>query len=244
MGRWMSPDWADHLTDVPYAEFGGPQSLNLYGYERNNPMAKADGDGHGGPGDILEFIEVVRRIASDPGGFAKSLLAGAAKQALWNASNPKALDGAPKTLGISPKTQGPVLNNDVERTGAATFQSSGGAVFFVASLEGEGGEAPETGSFPIHDWTGYPDSVPKPEEALRLVEESEYNSARAAADKANGAIRQSDPSANAGKQIHEIKPVKFGGSPTDQANKVAVTPDVHSTLTGWWNKLMRTIGGK
>lgn len=46
MGRFMSPDWADKPTDVPYAEFGDPQSLNLYGYVGNNPMSKADADGH------------------------------------------------------------------------------------------------------------------------------------------------------------------------------------------------------
>jgi RHS repeat-associated protein len=47
MGRWMSPDWAAKPTAVPYAMFGDPQSLNLYGYVRNNPLAKADLDGHG-----------------------------------------------------------------------------------------------------------------------------------------------------------------------------------------------------
>jgi RHS repeat-associated protein len=46
MGRWMSPDWADYPTAVPYAEFGDPQSLNLYGYVRNNPMSHSDADGH------------------------------------------------------------------------------------------------------------------------------------------------------------------------------------------------------
>ncbi len=45
-GRWFSPDWADKPISVPYAEFGDPQSLNLYGYVRNSPMSKADADGH------------------------------------------------------------------------------------------------------------------------------------------------------------------------------------------------------
>src|SRR5438309_11038085 len=48
MGRWMSPDWADKPEPVPYADLGDPQSLNLYGYVRNNPMSKADTDGHDG----------------------------------------------------------------------------------------------------------------------------------------------------------------------------------------------------
>jgi RHS repeat-associated protein len=46
MGRFMTPDWAAKPTTVPYADFGDPQSLNLYGYVRNNPLSKADADGH------------------------------------------------------------------------------------------------------------------------------------------------------------------------------------------------------
>jgi len=46
MGRFMSPDWAATATAVPYADFGDPQTLNLYGYVRNNPLSHADGDGH------------------------------------------------------------------------------------------------------------------------------------------------------------------------------------------------------
>jgi hypothetical protein len=43
----MSPDWAEKPITVPYAAFGEPQSLNLYGYVRNNPLSKGDLDGHG-----------------------------------------------------------------------------------------------------------------------------------------------------------------------------------------------------
>ena len=46
MGRWMSPDWADKPEDVPYSDLADPQSLNLYGYVGNNPLGKADPDGH------------------------------------------------------------------------------------------------------------------------------------------------------------------------------------------------------
>jgi RHS repeat-associated protein len=45
-GRFMIPDWAAKATAVPYAEFNDPQTLNLYGYVRNNPMSKMDADGH------------------------------------------------------------------------------------------------------------------------------------------------------------------------------------------------------
>jgi RHS repeat-associated protein len=45
-GRWMIPDWAAKATAVPYADFGDPQTLNLYAYVRNNPVAGVDADGH------------------------------------------------------------------------------------------------------------------------------------------------------------------------------------------------------
>lgn len=45
-GRFMSPDWADRPNAVPYAILGDPQSLNLYSYVSNNPLARTDPDGH------------------------------------------------------------------------------------------------------------------------------------------------------------------------------------------------------
>jgi RHS repeat-associated protein len=45
-GRWMTPDWAAKPTTVPYAEFGDPQTLNLYVYVGNRPLSRADADGH------------------------------------------------------------------------------------------------------------------------------------------------------------------------------------------------------
>jgi RHS repeat-associated protein len=46
LGRFMTPDWAARPTAVPYAVFGDPQSLNLYTYVRNDPVTRADADGH------------------------------------------------------------------------------------------------------------------------------------------------------------------------------------------------------
>src|SRR5215470_3541055 len=46
LGRWMSPDWAAKAIAVPYADFGNPQSLNLYTYVENSPLVHADLDGH------------------------------------------------------------------------------------------------------------------------------------------------------------------------------------------------------
>ena len=46
LGRFMIPDWAATATAVPYANFGNPQSLNLYSYVKNNPTTFGDPDGH------------------------------------------------------------------------------------------------------------------------------------------------------------------------------------------------------
>jgi hypothetical protein len=46
MGRFMSPDWNSDPDSVPYADFGNPQTLNLYSYVQNNPLSRTDPDGH------------------------------------------------------------------------------------------------------------------------------------------------------------------------------------------------------
>lgn len=48
-GRFLSPDWSAKVAPVPYAKLDNPQSLNLYSYVLNNPLAKADPDGHAPP---------------------------------------------------------------------------------------------------------------------------------------------------------------------------------------------------
>ena len=102
--------------------------------------------------------------------------------------------------------------------------------------------APE-GSFSIVDWSGYPANLPKPTGPFRLLEGAEYDAARAAANQANRVIHGAD-SALDGLQVHEIQPVKFGGSPTDPLSKIALTPQQHATVTTWWNQLQRDIEGR
>ena len=46
MGRFLSPDWSAKEESVPYAKLDNPQTLNLYGYMRNNPLGGVDQDGH------------------------------------------------------------------------------------------------------------------------------------------------------------------------------------------------------
>jgi RHS repeat-associated protein len=59
MGRFLTPDWSAKAEGVPYADFHDPQSLNLYGYVRDNPITRIDKDGHvGGVDDAAEGIEI------------------------------------------------------------------------------------------------------------------------------------------------------------------------------------------
>jgi RHS repeat-associated protein len=46
LSRFLTPDWAAKPITVPYANFGNPQSLNLYTYGKNNPTTFGDPDGH------------------------------------------------------------------------------------------------------------------------------------------------------------------------------------------------------
>jgi hypothetical protein len=44
-----------------------------------------------------------------------------------------------------------------------------------------------------------------------------------------------------GLEIHEVKPVVLGGSPTDPENKVYVAPPKHAELSVFWNRLYRRL---
>jgi RHS repeat-associated protein len=46
MGRFLSPDWSAQVEPVPYSKLDDPQTLNLYAYVLNNPIARGDIDGH------------------------------------------------------------------------------------------------------------------------------------------------------------------------------------------------------
>lgn len=84
--------------------------------------------------------------------------------------------------------------------------------------------------------------MPKPEGTYRILTGEEYDLARATADATNDAIREAYGLRGSGMDIHEIKPVKFGGSPTDRANKVLIDSDKHRrTVTPWWNQLQREV---
>jgi hypothetical protein len=98
------------------------------------------------------------------------------------------------------------------------------------------------GEFSIRDWSGYPSNpnVPQPQGPFRILGGEEYAQALDAKRVANAALHDADPSLT-GLHIHEIQPVKWGGSPTDLANKVTLPQSVHSEFTGWWASMLARI---
>lgn len=105
-----------------------------------------------------------------------------------------------------------------------------------------GSNTVKTGEFFIDDWNGYPDA-PKPDGPFRILEGTEYTDARNLANKTNANIHRNRPDLK-GTQIHEMHPVKFGGSPTDMDNKIALSPKEHAKYTAFWNKVLREQKGK
>lgn len=99
----------------------------------------------------------------------------------------------------------------------------------------------EIGSVSIIDWTGYPKGYPKPIGPFRLLEGSEYDSARKIANAVNAALRKSNPSKFKGTEIHELKTVKFGGSPTALGNKFKLDPLTHRLFNRFWDKMKRDL---
>lgn len=86
------------------------------------------------------------------------------------------------------------------------------------------------GTYTIDDWSDYLDGLPHPEGPFNVLEGNDYATARKEANKANAKLHRLYAYLK-GLQIHEVLPVKFGGSPTDIDNKVALTAEQHSKFT-------------
>lgn len=56
--------------------------------------------------------------------------------------------------------------------------------------------------------------------------------------------RKSEPSKYAHKEIFEITPVKFGGSPTDPLNKTILNRSEHIQAVNYWNKILKTLSSQ
>lgn len=99
----------------------------------------------------------------------------------------------------------------------------------------------ETNSqFSIIDWTGYPDGYPKPAGPFRLLDGEEYITARRLANQTNAILHKQNPTLD-GFQIHEIHPIKFGGSPTDLSNKIPLSPSIHNEFNRYWYRIQLQV---
>jgi RHS repeat-associated protein len=80
-GRFTSPDFSPRPQPTAYALRTDPQTLNLYGYLRNNPLATIDADGHGDFA-IMFSAWVTSNIAiSGPKQFLQDIVVGGEKGA-------------------------------------------------------------------------------------------------------------------------------------------------------------------
>lgn len=126
------------------------------------------------------------------------------------------------------------------------FQVEGWHSYFVSSATASSpvlahnADCLSQGSFSIINWTDYPANVPKPTGPFRVLEGAEYQKALEAKTKANKALHAGDETLK-GLDLHEIHPVKFGGSPTDITNKIALTRDQHIPVTTWWARLLNKL---
>jgi filamentous hemagglutinin len=100
----------------------------------------------------------------------------------------------------------------------------------------------KSGSFSVVDWAGYPANLPKITGPVNLIEGAEYTAARRVADVTNNGLREGFGFRGVEMDIHEIQPVKFGGSPTDPLNKMLLPIDLHrQVVTPFWNQLQRDV---
>jgi RHS repeat-associated protein len=95
LGRWVSADWSPTPVPVPYADFGDPQSLNLYSYVRGLPTSRIGADGHcDWCHDAIDFV----------GGVAKGIVSSASGGAV----------GAPKSSDSNASLYGQLLGTAIE----------------------------------------------------------------------------------------------------------------------------------
>lgn len=134
------------------------------------------------------------------------------------------------------------VNTDWRTQERLNAQRNAGAGKGNESGNKSGRETVKIDEFFIDDWTGYPDA-PKPDGPFRILEGTEYTDARNLANKTNANIHRNRPDLK-GTQIHEMHPVKLGGSPTDIDNKIALSPKEHAKYTAFWNKVLREQKGK
>jgi len=123
LGRWVSADWSVTPVPVPYADFGDPQSLNLYGFVGGNPASKADPDGHCCTlGEVVDFV----------GGVSQGIVASASVGAV----------GAPRSSDSNASLWGQAAGTIIEGAMGTVIRDTGAAAVGVGLVA----EAPSAGT--------------------------------------------------------------------------------------------------
>jgi RHS repeat-associated protein len=128
MGRFLSPDWSAKEEPVPYAKLDNPQTLNLYSYVQNNPLARTDPDGHEECCDITAdelraAFATAGAIISAPEAALAGVAAGAVVAAGYSAAqgnSPYLSNGYPTSFNLNPTS-----SNASPSPNASSPQASG-----------------------------------------------------------------------------------------------------------------------
>jgi RHS repeat-associated protein len=210
LGRWMTRD--------PIGFAGG---MNLYAYCGGNPVGRIDPGGLA-PGDGDGENEDPEKLAYQGAGagYSSSTIGDPAYR-----GNPPGFEGA-SNMG---EHYFPALSDEPTPEPAPT------------SADETSTSECSWGSYSIWKggWEGYPEGLSKPTGPFHNLEGEEYKAARGAADSENRRLRSMfDPPP--GSEIHEIHPVKQGGSPIDPVNKEFVDGQYHRrVISPWWRRVGR-----
>jgi len=120
MGRFLSPDWSAKQDPVPYARLDNPQTLNLYAYLRNNPLAGVDADGHCPPGQDCSKVQVKVTVEQKPK-FTKNVPLKDKDGNVVKGPNGKPVE---KDTGIHGKLAGTVTVNGTPAAGVKLTESN------------------------------------------------------------------------------------------------------------------------
>jgi hypothetical protein len=170
----MSPDWADKPEAVPYSQLDNPQSLNLYGYVNNNPLSKADPDGHC-PQCLVWGEEVLEEAAATPAGQAVGNAIGVAGIALGGFISTHASEIVDSFTAAGGASASPYYGPGINNMGSMLMKSGDGSAPAPSPQNNMGGgqmgqpDGPKPGS------TGGRGSGERPTKGQRAEALSENN---------------------------------------------------------------------